>query len=158
MSYRAAIAAVLVFIPTVLHGSVERWAELDCWQISTRLHADLRSSRNGFKGIYVGRLEVDKSKEEIRFYSSTDSSSGPEGTISEGHITFRFLPDPFGIEIPRGGWLVGMNGLNKGLLVLDPKSGRIVLSEINWTKSAQEPYTYKFDGFEGLCERRGPIL
>lgn len=158
MNFRKAIATVMLFVPTFLEASVGGWVDLDCWQISTRQHPDLRSSRNEFKGVYVGRLEVDKGKEEIRLFRSNDSASGPNGKISEAHFTFKYLPDLLRIEAQRGGWLAGMNGLNKMLLVLDPDSGRIVLSEINWTKSAQEPYTYKFDGFEGFCERRGPVI
>ncbi len=137
------ICIFISFSAAFAHGQSNLTAELDCW-------------REG-SNFYTGLVEIDLDEGEMRWKQAQYSEAGPDGLRAA--TTFEIIEDVMkGLEFYPRGWLIGLNRGNKSFMLINRRTGRLLITEATLTRTGEEPYDYQVKSWEASCKVRKDLF
>jgi len=138
------ICIFISFSAAFAHGQSNLTAELDCW----------REGSNFYKGL----VEIDLDEGEMRWKQAQSSKAGPDGGYT--HATpYEIIEDVLkGLEFYPRGWLIGLNRANKSFVLINRRTGRLLITNATLTQTGEEPYDYQVESWEASCKVRKDLF
>ena len=138
------ICTFISFSAAFAHGQSNLTAELDFWHKG--------------KKVYRGVVEIDLDGGEMRWKPARSPKAGPDGETAYT-TNYELIEDSLkDLDFYPRGWLIGLNRSNKSFMLINRRTGRLLITEATLTKTGEEPYDYQAKSWEASCKIRKDLF